>query len=100
MPHLFRFFAGFCWVSNGAYLVGGALMAGADPGDMIKLGAPRLLVIVCGMIGLVFGLWLWHRQGRYFGLGTNAAFPETRSVIAAVSLFVTLIGAEYLFGTT
>src|SRR6266702_4329304 len=52
-PHVFmwRFFAGFCLVSNGVYFVGGSFARGADPGDLMRLGMPQPVLIFVGLIG-------------------------------------------------
>jgi len=71
MPGAFvlRFFAGFCLIANGAYLAAGALTGIGDAGQLLQHGAPAWSLWLFGVPAVIAGLRLWHRQGRYFGLG-------------------------------
>lgn len=65
--HLARFFAGFCLVANGVYLLVGGLNDGGDPGDLRHLGVPLAVIVLAGLIEIVLGLTLWHRLGPRMG---------------------------------
>ncbi|MBI1175926.1 hypothetical protein GC207_00645 [bacterium] len=99
MPHLFRFFAGFCSVANGVYLIGGTLMSGADPGDMIKNGASPILIIFLGILGMAGGMFLWHRQGKYFGIGPTPTEVKLQAVVASILLLVAVAVGELIWGS-
>ncbi len=68
--YLWRFFAGFCLIANGAYIGGGSLYRAGDARDMLRLGAPIWQLWLFGGACLVAGLLLWNRLGAHFGLGT------------------------------
>jgi len=70
--YLFRFFAGFCLVANGAYIGCDFSVTGpSDAGLLIEHGASRLLLVLFGVLCASGGLFLWHGQSRYF-FGTLA----------------------------
>ena len=64
-----RFFAGFCLVANGAYIGGGSFDGIGDCGEMLRHGSERWHLWQFGARTVPAGFWLWHRQGRHFGLG-------------------------------
>jgi hypothetical protein len=98
--YLFRFFAGFCLVANGAYVGAGWWVAdGADPRVMMDNGSPVWLLVLFGLLTVPLGLYLWHRQGRYFGLGEARGRVSVWAVIASAVLFLALAGAEWWWGT-
>ena len=97
--YLLRFFAGFCLIANGVYIgLGWRLANGADPGVMIGNGSPVWLLIVFGILTFPSGLYLWHRQGRYFGLGTAGGKVDGHATIISAILFLGLIVVECLLG--
>ena len=70
--YLFRFFAGFCLVANGAYIGCDFSVTGpSDAGLLIEHGANRLVLVLFGVLCVSGGLFLWHGQSRYF-FGTLA----------------------------
>jgi hypothetical protein len=95
--YLFRFFAGFCLVANGVYIGTGWLLAnGADPGVMIENGSPTWLLVAFGLLTFPAGLYLWHRQGHYFGLAeANGNVCKLAAAISA-SLLVVLVAFELI----
>jgi hypothetical protein len=99
-PHVFlwRFFAGFCLVSNGVYLVGGSFARGADPGDLMRLGVSQAVLISVGLVGAVYGFWLWHRQGHHFGLGDSGCEVQSGAVIASIILLAAVATGELIYG--
>lgn len=95
--YLFRFFAGFCLVANGVYIgTGWALANGADPGVMIDNGSPRWLLIAFGLLTFPPGLYLWHRQGSYFGLGEANGKVSNMAAAVSAALLAALVGFELL----
>jgi hypothetical protein len=66
---ILRFFAGFCLVANGAYLAIGSFDHVGDAGDLLRLGAPAWQLWAFGVLAVPAGFWLWHGEGRCFGMG-------------------------------
>jgi hypothetical protein len=65
--YLFRFFAGFCLVANGAYIGCDFFIVGpTDAGMLIEHGANRLILVLFGVLCVSGGLFLWHGQSRFF----------------------------------
>ena len=63
---LFRFFAGFCLIANGAYIGCDFSVAGpTDAGQIIEHGASRWILILFGVLCVSGGLFLWHGQSRH-----------------------------------
>jgi hypothetical protein len=94
---LFRFFAGFCLIANGAYMAFGPGEGGADTGIMLSHGLPRVVLVLFGMLAIPTGLYLWHRQGAHFGLGNAQDRVQWSTAIASAALLLTMIGLEILF---
>lgn len=65
-----RFFAGFCLIANGAYLAIGSFHRVGDAGELLQHGSPTWMLWSFGLLTVPAGLWLWHRQGHHFGLGS------------------------------
>lgn len=65
--YLFRFFAGFCLVANGAYIgCDFSVIGPTDAGLLIEHGASRWVLVLFGVLCMSGGLYLWHGQSRYF----------------------------------
>ena len=93
--YLLRFFAGFCLIANGVYIgVGHFLAEGADPWVMMVNGSPRWLLVLFGAVAFPLGLYLWHRQGPHFGLGSAKGKVDIRAAFISAGLFLALAGAE------
>lgn len=86
--YLPRFFAGFCLVANGAYIAGGSFGGLGDAGVMLRHGSPAWGLWAFGAVTVPAGLWLWHREGPHFGLGTARGQV---SPAAAYGCFVVLL---------
>jgi hypothetical protein len=65
-----RFFAGFCLIANGAYIAVGSFDRIGDSGQMLRHGSASWQLWLFGLVTVPVGLWLWHRQGPHFGLGS------------------------------
>lgn len=63
MNSLLQFFAGFCFIANGAYLGIGVFDRVGDADEILKAGTPPWMLTAFGLIAFVFGLALWHRLG-------------------------------------
>jgi hypothetical protein len=88
-----RFFAGFCLVANGAYLIAGAWARTGDPGDLLRLGATRLPLLFAGTVAAGLGLLIWHRLGAGVGFGVHAGLGArlTAAVLGLVLGLVLLV---------
>ena len=58
------FFAGFCLVANGVYLVFGAADGVGDCGEILRTGTPAWVLYAFGSLTIPSGLLCWHRLGR------------------------------------
>ena len=95
--YFFRFFAGFCLVANGVYIGTGWLLAnGADPGVMIENGSPTWHLVAFGLLTFPSGLYLWHRQGRYFGLADANGYVSKLAAAISAALLVGLVAVELI----
>lgn len=83
--YLLRFFAGFCLLANGLYIGLGSYEAIGDCGDLLRNGARPWQLWLFGVLTAPLGLYLWHDQGRHFGLGTNA-LPVSRAAVYGAAL--------------
>lgn len=67
IAYLFRFFAGFCLIANGAYIgCDFSTLGSTDAGMLIEHGASRVVLALFGLICVTGGLFLWHGQSRFF----------------------------------
>jgi hypothetical protein len=64
-----RFFAGFCLVANGLYIGLGSFHRVGDCDEMLRHGSQLWQLWLFGAVTGPAGLFLWHRQGHYFGFG-------------------------------
>ncbi|MFA7231688.1 MAG: hypothetical protein WC071_10495 [Victivallaceae bacterium] len=99
MLFLFRFFAGFCLIANGVYIAFGPADGAADTGVMIQHGTSRWVMLVFGIIIALLGLYLWNRQGKYFGLGEAKGKVSRKAVIISISLLLATAGLEFIFNS-
>jgi hypothetical protein len=88
---VFRFYAGFCLVANGAYLGFGSFIGAGDAGDIVRLGSPIWTLWIFGTVCLPLGLWMWHKQGAFFGIGRSAQPIPPRAVLETVGGCVVLL---------
>ncbi|MBS0210087.1 MAG: M50 family metallopeptidase [Planctomycetes bacterium] len=94
-----RFFAGFCLLANGLYLGLGSFDRVGDCGEIIRHGGPLWSLWLFGIAAVPPGLWLWHRQGRYFGLGQQrepikpcVVYSTTAASVALLALALSIGG--------
>ncbi len=89
--YLVRFLAGFCLITNGAHLGGGAFTRAGDAGDLLRRGAAFWQLEVFGVATAADGLWLWQGLGPAFGIGATAQPVDRRTAIGMGLLLLTLI---------
>ena len=95
--YLWRFFAGFCLIANGAYIGSGAVEPVGDAEDLVRLGTPGWTLAAFGLIALPAGLALWNGQAASFGLGREARPIPQRHLFAVAGLLFTLVIAELIW---
>jgi hypothetical protein len=61
---------------------------------MMENGSPRWLLVLFGAMAFPLGLYLWHRQGRHFGLGDAKGKVDKGAALVSAGLFLALAGAE------
>ena len=93
---LARFFAGFCLVANGAYLLGGSLYPVGDADVLLREGAPRWALAACGIAAAAAGLWLWNGIGAHFGLSRDAPAIDKRAAWGTALAAAIMVAAEWL----
>lgn len=94
---LLRFFAGFCLVSNGAYLGCGSFLSIGDAGELLRHGSPIWTLWLFGFVSITLGFAMWNGQGKAFGLGKDPQPVSIRLSFACFLFLVTLAGAEFLW---
>ena len=95
--YLFRFFGGFCLVSNGLYLLVDAFQRGGDGGTLLLNGASQWHLFLFATIATSVGFWLWHGLGQRFGLGAARGTVNRGAAILSVCLLASLIVIELAF---
>jgi len=100
MPGSFvvRFFAGFCLIANGAYIAVGSFDRIGDCGEMLRHGSQMWQLWLFGAITIPGGLWLWHRQGAGFGLGSADGCVDLRVAYGTLVAFLLLVVIGYSVG--
>lgn len=94
--YLFQFFAGFCLVANGAYMLIDTFERAGDAATLIREGAASWQIIMFGLVAAPLGFWCWHRLGHHFGLGAARGRVSRSAAIISASLLVITIAAELL----
>jgi hypothetical protein len=93
-----RFFAGFCLLANGLYIGVGSLGRVGDCGEMLKHGSQAWMLWLFGAIAAPAGLWLWHGQGKHFGLGPGADRVRPGVAYACLVLCLALLALGFVVG--
>ncbi len=93
------FFAGFCLLTNGAYIAVGSFDRVGDCGEMLRTGTPLWLMIAFGVITIPSGLLLWHRLGSLTQFLASPDIITPRSVWVVVAMTSAIIVAEILLSS-
>ena len=96
--YLFRFFAGFCLIANGAYLGVGGFSGVGDAGDLFRYGAPPWTLVTFGLVCMPLGLTLWNGLGPHFGLGPSEGEVGRRASLGMLFLFLMIVSVEIVIG--
>lgn len=95
--YLIRFFAGFCLVANGLYLLVDAFERGGDGGTLLKNGASQWQLILFGLIITPVGFRLWDGLGSSFGLGASDGRVSRRAALASTVSLALVVALELAF---
>ena len=95
--YLARFFAAFCLVANGAYIGADAFYQNGDGWVMAFHGTPVWVMLLFGMAALAPGFWLWHRQGKFFGMGEARGRVDRADAVAVFAALLVVVVAELAF---
>ncbi len=98
LVYLFRFFAGFCLIANGAYLGVGGFSDVGDAGDLLRYGAPPWTLVAFGLVCVPLGLSLWNGLGPHFGLGPSKGEVGRGASLGMLIFFLIVVGVEMLVG--
>ena len=96
--YLLAWFAGFCLVANGGYLLGGAILTGGadDAGVILQHGGARWQLFVFGIVALVAGLYSWNGLGPYFGFGASRGQVDRRDAVWVTIALLTVLCLQSL----
>jgi len=97
-PRLWRFFAGFCLIANGAYLAFGSVEGVGDAGDLLQHGAAAWQLWAFGAIAIPLGLLAWHKTGQSFGLGGRNGEVSLRATCVSMILLCIILAVEVSMG--
>lgn len=95
--YLFRFFSGFCLITNGLYIGLGWIIRAGDAGDLLRLGSPLWLLILFGIITVPTGFYLWHNLGSHFGLKSAQGKVNPTTAYICFFLLVLIVTIEIMF---
>lgn len=86
------FFAGFCLIANGAYLLFGTADRVGDCGELLRTGSPPWTLYLFGLTSFTAGLFVWHRMGsvRRFVNSPQRTTAEAVAVMTAALLAIAL----------
>jgi hypothetical protein len=90
--YLFQFFAGFCLVANGVYMLIDAFDRSGDAGTLLHHGASTWQILLFGVVATPLGFWLWNGLGRHFGIPSGRV--SHGAALISVGLLVVTIAIE------
>ncbi|WP_437202698.1 hypothetical protein [Planctomicrobium sp. SH664] len=93
---LFRFFAGFCLIANGAYLSSGLWSPVGDAWDLRNLGTPVWQFGLFAAATIPAGVLLWDGLGGRFGLSRPATATSLRELGGVTLLLLGVIAIELI----
>jgi hypothetical protein len=92
-----KWFAGFCLIVNGAYLLGGAFLTGGadDGGVILQHGGSQWQLPAFGIVALAVGLYLWNGLGPCFGLGASRCKVDRKAAVGVAVAWMIIACAEF-----
>ena len=94
--YLAAFFAGFCLIANGAYLVGDAIVQGGDGREFVQHGVPPWALITMGLPAIAVGLYVWNGLGDHFGFAEARGHVNRADAFAVAALTAMLVLVELI----
>lgn len=94
LAYLVQFFAGCCFVANGAYIGAGSFSRAGDAGDMLRHGSPVWSLWLFGLLCFPLGIYLWNGLGPHFGLGVAAGRVDRRAAYISCGLLAMTVVLE------
>jgi hypothetical protein len=91
-----RFFAGFCMVATGAYMIGGTIFNAGDPADLGVLGMPAWRMIATGGMALAAGLATWNGLAGKLGFGRGGKTVSRAAAMTSSAILIVLVIVELL----
>jgi hypothetical protein len=93
---LAAWFAGFCLITNGAYLAGGLIFPGGedDAGTIFLHGGTLWQLLLFSFCTVPLGLWIWNGLGVHFGLGAAQGKIDRRAAIGMTAALILIVIGE------
>lgn len=95
---LIRFFAGFCLIANGAYIVCGSFEGIGDAGELLRLGMSPPILWGFGLLTVPTGFLIWHGAGADFSFGPDAKTLDPTAPKLTAILLIVIVVIELSFG--
>ncbi len=95
--YLWRFFAGFCLITNGVYIGSGVVEPVGDTADLVRLGVPSWMLAVFGLVTVPPGFLLWNGLGPSFGFGKDGRLVPGRHVWGTTLVLAGVVAAELVW---
>jgi hypothetical protein len=92
--YLFRFFAGFSLIVNGAYLAFGPLKDYTDAAAIARAGCPPHILTLIGILIFIPGALMIRGLGSYFGLGPSKGNVSKAAAVTSAALLVVTLALE------
>ncbi len=92
---LLRFFAGFCFITNGLYLGLAVVDPVGDAAELLKLETPVWLLGMYGVVTVPIGFYLWNGQATEFGFGKNPQSINSKITTGLFILTVVIMVLEF-----
>ena len=89
-----RFYCGFCWIANGAYIGIGSFDRVGDCQQMLQTGSPHWVLVMFGVITIPAGFVIWHRLGS-----VQAFWKHPTSVTRKVALSALVAAGMTVFAS-
>jgi hypothetical protein len=75
----------------------GSLGRIGDAGDLLRHGAPIVLLWLFGVTTISVGLRMWHGLGPHFGLGDSRGTVDTTVAYVMLALTIAVVLVELAF---
>ena len=98
--YLAMWFAGFCLIANGAYLLGGVFLDGGadDAGVILQHGGTSWQLLAFSIPAVAAGLYLWNGLGPHFGLGNAQGKVDRKAAFGTAIALLIVVCTEILIG--